>query len=352
VTASRILALLLAGLLLGGCETLAYYAQSAGGQLRLMGKAESIDELLDGPDTTPALAERLRLSQRLRDFATTRLALPDNGSYRSYADVGRRAVLWSVVATPAYDLTPKRWCYPLIGCVSYRGYFERADADAEASRLRAEGMDVAVLPVPAYSTLGWFRDPLPSTVIHWPEPELAGLMFHELAHQRIYIADDTAFNESYASAVARLGIGLWLADQPQLLAEWQAREARATAVSRLLLATREQLTEAFAQAGSDDRRQRLKSATYARLADDYRTLSAAWPAPRPYAHWFTQGGINNAYLAQVANYDQWLPAFERLWAQQGDDPAAFHRAVEALGALSPDERRRRLQALSAARAAP
>lgn len=351
MTASR-LWLLLAVLLLSGCETLAYYSQSAGGHLRLMGQAQPIDELLDNADTSPALAERLRLSQQLRDFATSHLALPDNGSYRSYADVGRRAVVWSVVATPAYDLRPKRWCYPLLGCVSYRGYFDRADADAEAARLQAEGMDVAVLPVPAYSTLGWFRDPLPSTVIHWPEPELAGLMFHELAHQRVYIADDTAFNESYASAVARLGIGLWLADQPQLLTEWQAREARAMAVSRLLLAAREQLTQAFAQAADDGERQRLKTAIYARLAADYRALSASWPAPHPYGHWFAAGGINNAHLAQVASYDQWVPGFERLWAQQGGDPVAFHRAVEVLGALPSTERQLRLQALSADRVDP
>lgn len=348
---SRLLLALLA-LSLGGCATLGYYAQSAGGQLRLMHHTRPIDELLDAADTPPALAERLRLSQRLRDFASDRLALPDNGSYRSYTQVGRRAVLWSVVATPAYDVTPLRWCYPLLGCLAYRGWFDRADAQAQAEALRARGMDVAVLPVPAYSTLGWFADPLPSTVIHWSEPELAGLMFHELAHQRLYIADDTGFNEAYASAVARLGVARWLAGRPAELAAWRQRQARAQAAAQLLLDARQALAAAFAAASDDAQREVRKRAIYARLAADYARLSAQWPTPRPYAHWFRDAGLNNAFLAQVAVYDQWVPAFEALWDEQGADAAAFHRAAAQLGALPPDQRRRRLRALSAGRADP
>lgn len=351
MTACRAVALLLS-LLLAGCETLGYYAQSAGGQLALMNKAEPIDELLQSPGTAPELARRLRLVQQLREFASARLALPDNGSYRSYVDVGRRAVVWSVMAAPRYSVQPRLWCYPLLGCLAYRGYFSRGDALAEAARWRVQGMDVAVLPVPAYSTLGWFDDPLPSTVIDWPEPELAGLMFHELAHQRLYVADDTAFNEAYASAVAKLGIGLWLADRPRLHATWQQREARGSAAARLLLDARERLAQAFAEAPDDDQREARKRAIYARLADDYRALSADWPEPRPYGHWFAGDEINNAYLVQVATYDRWVPAFEQLWAAQGGDPVAFHRAAAALGALPAAQRQRQLEALIAERAAP
>jgi predicted aminopeptidase len=342
----RALLLLLAVLPLAGCETLAYYRQSVGGQLALMGHARPIDEVLDDPATTPALAQQLRRVQAMRRFAIERLDLPDNGSYRSYAAIGRRAVVWSVMATPPFDVAPKRWCYPMLGCLSYRGYFDPADARAKGERLGAQGMDVAVLPVPAYSTLGWFADPLPSTVIHWPEPQLAGLMFHELAHQRVYIPDDTAFNEAYANTVAKIGVGLWLADRPALLAAWRARQTRIDRVTRLLLAARAQLAAAFAAHGAADTLAQRKRAIYAQLAQDYQRLTAAWPRPRPYGYWFADGRINNAYLAQVATYDRWLPAFEQLWRDQHGDAGAFHRAVAALGALPAAARRQRLQALA------
>jgi predicted aminopeptidase len=342
----------LLALLLGGCGSVGYYAQSARGQLALMGGAAPIEELLRSPDTPPQLAERLRLVQQLRDFASERLALPDNGSYRSYADIGRRAVVWSVMAAPRYSVEPKRWCYPLLGCLVYRGYFSRDAALAEGARLRALQMDVAVLPVPAYSTLGWFEDPLPSSVIHWPEPELAGLMFHELAHQRLYVADDTAFNEAYASAVAKLGIRQWLDEKSEPYASWEAREARGAAVAQLLLQTRKRLAAAFAQAADDAEREQRKQAIYRELVASYEHLSAGWPEPRPYGHWFADGQINNAHLVQVATYDQWVPAFERLWMEQGQDPRAFHAAAASLGALPPEQRRRRLQALSGDRVAP
>jgi predicted aminopeptidase len=350
VTGCRRLLLLLAAVLLGGCETLAYYGQSVHGQLDLMRRARPIDELLADPDLDAGMAERLRLVKRLRRFASERLGLPENDSYRRYAALERRAVVWSVVATPPFDVNPKRWCYPLVGCLSYRGYFAQGDAWAEAGRLRAQHMDVAVLPVPAYSTLGWFDDPLPSTVIHWPEPELAGLIFHELAHQQVYVPGDTAFNEAYASAVAEIGVALWLkgtqAPQGQLAA-WRTRSRRTAEVTRLLLAARRRLAKAFAEAPDDGQRARHKAAIYARLIRDYRDLSADWQPPRPYGHWFAKGAgtINNAHLAQVATYDLWVPAFKRLWQQSAGDPAAFHGRVEELGALPAAQRHQRLAAL-------
>lgn len=352
MTGCRCLWLLVIALLLGGCESLAYYGQSIGGQLELMQRSRPIDDMLADPDLAPGAAERLRLVQRLRRFASDRLGLPDNGSYRSYAALGRRAVVWSVTATPRFDVTPKRWCYLLVGCLSYRGYFDQADARAEADRLRAQGMDVALLPVPAYSTLGWFDDPLPSTVIHWPEPELAGLMFHELAHQQVYIPGDTAFNEAYASSVAAQGVALWLADRPADYGSWQVRKRRVDRVTRLLLEARDRLDDAFARAADERGKAARKGDIYRQLAADYRRLSRAWPSPRPYGYWFegVDGAvINNAHLAQVATYDHWVPAFDRLWQQSGGDPAAFHRAVARIGALEPEQRKRRLEALMPAR---
>jgi predicted aminopeptidase len=350
VPGRRLIWLFIAGLL-GGCETLAYYGQSINGQLDLMQRARPIDALLAEPDLPAQTAQRLRLVQRLRLFASERLGLPDNASYRSYAALERRAMVWSVVATPRYDVTPKRWCYPLLGCLTYRGYFDPADAHSAAMGLRRQGMDVAVLPVPAYSTLGWFADPLPSTVLHWPEPELAGLMFHELAHQQLYIPDDTAFNEAYATTVAEQGVKLWLAQgrAGAQLAAWQARNSRAAQVTQLLLAARTRLAEAFASAADDAQRATRKAIIYGDLVRDYRALSRNWAPPRPYGHWFAGdgvGSINNAYLAQVATYDLWVPAFEQLWRQAAGDPVEFHRAVAALGALPTAQRQRRLEALS------
>ena len=210
----RMLAGLALATALGGCS-LGYYAQSVGGHLDLMQRARPVEQWVADPATPDALRERLRLAQRLRAFASDELKLPDNASYRRFAHLDRNAVVWNVVATPELSLTLQTWCFPVMGCVGYRGYFQRAPADQLAADLRAQGLDVSVYGVPAYSTLGWTNwlggDPLLSTFIRWPESELARLLFHELAHQVVYVADDTAFNESYATAVERLGLQRWLA---------------------------------------------------------------------------------------------------------------------------------------------
>ena len=213
-----------------GCSTLAYYGQAVHGHLDLIGRARPVAEVLAEPDTPAALRERLQLTQALRDFAVTELALPDNRSYRRYADLQRDAAVWNVVATPELSLTLQTWCFAVMGCVGYRGYYDRAGADALAAGLRAQGLEVQVYGVPAYSTLGWTDwlggDPLLNTFIRWPEGDLARLLFHELAHQVAYAADDTTFNESYATAVERLGGQRWLAERPAARAEAERAEAR------------------------------------------------------------------------------------------------------------------------------
>jgi predicted aminopeptidase len=203
--------LLLAGALLtlAGCADTRYYWQSVSGHVALMQAARPVDDWLRDPQTPPALRERLALSQRIRSFAVTELALPDNASYRRFADLQRRAVVWNVVAAPEYSLTLQTWCFPVLGCVGYRGYFSEAEARAQAAQLQAQGLEVTVYGVPAYSTLGWMNwaggDPLLNTFIHYPEGELARIVFHELAHQVLYVPDDTTFNESFATAVEQLG---------------------------------------------------------------------------------------------------------------------------------------------------
>jgi predicted aminopeptidase len=199
----RIFCLALSALLLAGCETLAYYGQAAGGQLSLMGRAQPVEQVLADPAAARALKERLALAGQIRDFASRELRLPDNGAYRSYADLGRPYAVWNVVAAPEFSLEPVLSCFPVAGCVAYRGYHDKAAAEAHAESLRAAGHDVVVYGVPAYSTLGWFADPLLSTFIDYPEADLAGLMFHELAHQLLYVTDDSTFNESFAVVVER-----------------------------------------------------------------------------------------------------------------------------------------------------
>ena len=245
------LAVLAASALLAGCADLGYYWQSASGHLGLMRAARPVPEWLDDPATSEALKTKLALTQRIRQFAVTELDLPDNASYKSYADLHRNAALWNVVAAPPHALTLKTWCFPVAGCVGYRGYYDEAAANAEAAAQQSQGFETAVYPVPAYSTLGWSNwaggDPLLSTFIGYPEGELARIVFHELAHQVVYVQDDTTFNESFATAVERLGGERWLASQAGAAAreEYARFDAQRRAFRMLALDTRASLQAVY-----------------------------------------------------------------------------------------------------------
>ncbi len=344
----RLILLLVAPLVLGGCS-LGYYAQSVRGHLDLVQRARPVSDWIADPATPEVLRERLELAQRMRDFAVRELALPDNASYRRYAALGRPAVVWNVVAAPELSLTLKTWCYPVLGCAGYRGYFERAPAEALARELRAQGWETSVYGVPAYSTLGWTNwlggDPLLDTFVNGQEGELAGLLFHELAHQVVYVDDDTAFNESYATAVERLGLQRWFT-QPGREA---ARLAHERAESRrrdfrvLARAARQEL-EALYRSEADPARKRLdKEAALARLRAGHDQLKAGpWQGFAGYDGWFAR--VNNAALAVQGAYDDLVPAFERIFDEQGRDFARFHAAVRQLAALPRAERRARLLA--------
>lgn len=329
----RLALLLLLALALGGCSAVGHWAQAAGGHLAVLRAAKPVGDWLAGPATPPELAARLALTQRMRDFASARLALPDNDSYRRYADLHRDAVVWNVVAAPEFGLALRTWCYPLMGCAGYQGWFDRAAAQAHADALAAEGWDVQVQAIPAYSTLGWSRwlggDPLLNTFIRYPEGELAAMLFHELAHQRVYVSDDTGFNESYASAVELLGAREWLAWEPAALAAFeQGRERRA----RFLALAREGRARLLAAyAGPAGQRAAAKAA----VMTDLRARAAA-EAPG-YEGWFQHA--NNASFAILSAYDELVPAFERLFAREDRDWARFHAAVERLAALAPEARR-------------
>ena len=334
---------------LAGCADLGYYWQSVNGHLTILNAARPVDDWLGDTQTPAPLKSRLALSQRIRSFAVTELKLPDNPSYRSYADLHRSAVVWNVVAAPEFSLTLKTWCFPVAGCVGYRGYFSETEARAEAQQLKGQGFEVNVQGVPAYSTLGWMNwaggDPLLSTFIGYPEGELARLVFHELAHQVAYAQDDTVFNESFATAVERLGVHRWLDLQASQSSD-EARKAYATFDGRrqqfraLTLATRQQLALIYeakeAVAHALPAQAALKKIAMKRFRDDYAQLRTSWGGYAGYDPWVARA--NNAAFGAQAAYDDLVPGFEALFEREGRDWQHFYDAVKRLARLPQDER--------------
>ena len=339
---------------LGGCSTVGFYAQAVQGHLGVLARSRPIDDVVADPSTPADLKERLALVLRLRAFASRELALPDNGSYRTYADLGRPAVVWNVFAASEFSVEAKQWCFPVAGCVGYRGYFHLAAADRFSERLRREdGLQTWVGPVPAYSTLGWFDDPVLNTFVRWPEAELARLIFHELAHQRVYLPGDTAFNESYAVAVELEGVRRWMnANGDPAAGEAYARSLeRREAFFSLLLAHRGRLADLLREPIEDAARRTRRAALDERLRTDYAAFRNAWGQPastdRPavsfdgFDRWFGNGP-NNAQLASVALYNEHVPAFQRMLQEAAGDLAVFHARVAELSAQSREQRAVRL----------
>lgn len=343
--ALRRLAALLVLLSLAGCQGLAYYGHAARGQAALLLKREPIPRLLADPATPPALRAQLQAVGRIRAFAAAELGLPAQRQYTSYVELGRPYALWAVTAAPELSLAPRTWCYWLVGCLSYRGYFREAAARREAAALAREGWDVAVDGVPAYSTLGWFSDPVLSSFVTLPEAELAELLFHELVHQVLYVPGDTAFNESLAVAVAEEGLRRYAAHRGLDLAAVEAARRREDALVRLLLDWRDRLGAALAAAPTVAAKRAAKAEVYAGLRADYARLRAGDAAYAGADAWFS--GLNNARLNAVATYHDLVPAFRVLLRQEGGNVARFLARCRALAALDRDERHRRLAALAA-----
>lgn len=346
-------------LLASGCATVGYYAHTVGGQLEILGRARPIGELLDdtpaGDDTVarpplpPETKTRLALILEMRAFASRELALPDNGSYRSYADLERPYPAWNVVATPELALTPQEWCFPFAGCVPYRGYFSRERAQRFAADLKQRGLDVRVAPVTAYSTLGWFRDPVLASQLRDDDTALAAVMFHELAHQQLYVPGDAAFNESFATAVEIEGVRRWLTARgtPAVMAEYQREHAQRAAFVSLVLEYRNRLEAIYASTASDADKRAAKGAILTELRDAGTRWPAQWGDDSGYAAWFGQE-LNNAHLASIGLYHQHVPAFQALLAQANGELATFYRLARALGRLAPSARAARLAELAAA----
>ena len=333
--------------LLGGCSALGYYAQAVRGQIDLLRRATPIEQELASDAVAPDLKARLRAVVRIRAFASRELGLPDNDSYKRYADLGRSYAVWNVFAAPEFSVEPITSCFPIAGCVSYRGYFAEADAQAAAAALRERGYDVYVGGVPAYSTLGWFDDPVLSTFIRYPEAELARLMFHELAHQLLYVKDDTRFYESFAVSVEQAGVERWLAanGDARERAGYERMQAMRNGFLALLLKY-QALLKAYYQLDIPDGQKRLgKAQRFADMDAEYRALKASWGGFAGYDRWFA-GKPNNAMLASVALYTDLVPAFSALLASVGGDLPRFYAAVKALAKLPKEERDARLLSLA------
>jgi predicted aminopeptidase len=331
-----------------GCSSVGYYAQSIGGHLNLLAAARPVPEWLADPATPDKLKARLELTRQIRDFAVTELDLPDNASYRRYADLQRAAAVWNVVAAPELGLTLETWCFPVVGCVAYRGYYAREEADAYAEQLRARGLEAWVYGVPAYSTLGklpgaYFADPLLNTFVHYPDGELARLIFHELSHQVAYASDDTVFNESFATAVERLGSARWLSQRAGEAArrEFAAFESRRADFRALTGRYRDRLQALYAGAAPDSDKRRGKTELLAQLRAEHAALKAgAWQGYSGYDGWFAQ--VNNASFGVLAAYNELVPQFEQLLESQGGDLPRFYAEVRRLAALPMAERRQGL----------
>jgi predicted aminopeptidase len=344
----RSAALLLAAFLplLAGCGTLRYYSQAVSGQIDLMRRASPIAAQLRADSTSAALKVKLQAILGIRDFASRELGLPENGSYGSYADLGRQYVLWNVFAAPEFSIEPISSCFVFVGCVSYHGYFAQADAEAEGARLRAQGYDVHVGGVAAYSTLGWFNDPVLNTFIQYPDAWVARLIFHELAHQLLYIKDDTRFNESFATTVEKAGVERWLAregDAGKRAAYERAQERRRDFIA-LIVKYRSALEQYYREDLPAEVKRQGKARLFADMDRDYRQLKAAWGGFAGYDRWFA-AKPNNAMLASISLYTDLVPAFQALLEHEGGDLPRFYAVVKNLARLPPHERDARLRSV-------
>lgn len=341
------LLLLLLLLPLAGCSSLGYYAGLAQGQRALLKAREPIAQVVGDEGRDPLLRQRLQRVQDARAWAVRQLRLPDNSSYTTYADLGRPYVVWNVFAAPELSLEPLQNCFLLVGCLAYRGYYRQEEAEHHAADLKRQGYDIHVGGVPAYSTLNWFADPVLNTMMRWSDEVLIGMIFHELAHQLLYIRDDTAFNESYAEFVEDQGLQEYLAATGGTREAWQLYERRRQQFVDLVLATRSRLAQVYGADLSDDDKRSAKKRQFEQLADDYRLLrDGPWAGYAGFDSWFADAAPNNARLLPFALYDEYKPAFAALFRQENGDWQRFHEAARRLAALPQVQRARHLQELA------
>jgi len=332
------LGLLIYVLLLSGCSSMGYYWQAMQGQLDIVSREQPIKEILQQRDLNQGLRSKLQLVQSARRFASEQLDLPDNGSYTEYSDLKRPYVTWNVIATPALSVTPRRWCYVFAGCFNYRGYFHKQDAREFANELKRQGYDVAITGAWAYSTLGWFEDPVLNTMLDQDNTDVIGTLFHELGHQTVYVKDDSSFNESFANAVEQAGLRRWFLHNNQS-ARYQAylqRHQQRNTILKMLQLTRESLRELYAQPLSDEQKREQKRQLFTQLKQSYQQ----WRAQHAYSDYdgFMNQDLNNANLALIATYTDKVPAFLAMLHAAHGNFAAFYREARRVGELPPEQR--------------
>lgn len=325
---------------LTACSSPAYYFQATSGQLKLMRARQDIQSILDDPATDTELSADLKAAEQIKAFAHSTLGLPDNGSYSSYVDVDAEALVWNVVATQEFSLQAKQWCFLVAGCVPYRGFFNQQKAMDSAVRLRKKDMDVVVSPAAAYSTLGWFEDPLLSTMISGSDIRLAAYLIHELAHQRLYVKNDGAFNEAYASFVEETGVEMWLSSSQRHddLLHWQQLQNASRDFANLIAGTRSELTGLYLSEESETVKRTRKSEIFISLSKSYdRLRKEKWQGKPFYDSWFEQP-LNNARIALYDTYTGGQCAFRGLLDSTNGDLQEFHRLAELKSQLEKDER--------------
>ncbi|MGB8599010.1 MAG: aminopeptidase [Burkholderiales bacterium] len=322
-----------------GCSTLSYYSQSASGQMEIVSKRRPITDVIADPATSPALRNRLDTVLRVREFASRELSLPDNQSYRGYADLERPYVVWNVFAAEEFSLKPREWCFPIAGCVGYKGYFAEADANAFAEQQKLNGLDVFIGSVTAYSTLGYFDDPVLNTFIHYPDWELARLIFHELAHQVAYVKDDSEFNESFATVVEKEGLRRWSAKHGDAKQEQTivSGDARKYEFNQLLTNTKQKLESLFQTDFDATTKRARKKEIFSELLKEYEQKKLSWDGYKGFDRWIN-ASTNNAVIAAFSIYTQSEPAFSALLVGQGNDLPKFYAAVKSLAKLEKSER--------------
>ncbi|MBT7952215.1 MAG: aminopeptidase [Gammaproteobacteria bacterium] len=337
------------GTLLSSCSTLSYYGQSMSGHLQLLRSREDVHSVLQSIDTPDELKHRLKSISRIRDFASHTLGLPDNSSYRSYADIGRKFVVWNVFATPALSFEPKTSCFLIVGCLSYRGYFKKDDAVKYMESLKDNGFDIYLGGVMAYSTLGWFDDPILNGMLERNDFDLARLIFHELAHQQLYIKDDTEFNEAFADAVALIGLGYWLEINSTIEQKrnYEHQLARENQFIDLVLSYRDKLDLLYRTDISLTKKHLQKEEIYEDLQNAYVQLRSSWGEHSEYDSWFAQG-VSNAKLSAISTYRKLVPFFLQAYRTTGENMEAFYTRIEAIGLCEAERRRELLLSISSA----
>jgi predicted aminopeptidase len=335
---------------LAGCSsqsTVGYYWQSVSGHFAVLQAAKPISQWLDDPSTPENVKAKLGLVKQIREFASRELGLPDNDSYTKYADLKRPYVVWNVFATQELSMKLQTWCFPVAGCVSYKGFYSQADAETFATSLRDQGLEAYVSGVPAYSTLGWFNDPVLNTFINYPDGELARLIFHELGHQVLYVKNDSTFNESFSTAIEELGLTRWLAALPDVEKRIKLSQAyddysqRKTDFVGLLKKHRAALEAVYATSDTDEAKRSGKAAVFQALRADYAALKVSWAGFSGYDRWFAQN-LTNAHLASVATYTDGVPGFRALLAKEGNNLPRFYQAAKELASLEKVQRNQAL----------